>query len=465
VQDVLPDPKLELSADTVIVRSDGGKAVKGFGADGKTIRIDAKAKGADKLAIGKILLLTGVTVVRVANMTDDNGVLSITGAPVGLPELIPDGELSWSNRPIDLSSAQLLTWGSAASGSQTTTTIPGSEGYSEDQNDEIMGEINNIMGGGSGGAQTTTTEANSKEQGLGSSAPGPRLVSLEDSGTTTTEKPSAQKLAKGDLGDIEYQISYTPPGKQHLLTMELSMGGTVSGSLEAEVALDPMEDSGSAKVANGEVTFFDHKLSDFTGDMTVTGTFQALTNTASVKTDPLFNLPLTIEAPLLIAGIPFTVGVQVTLEVRLSMAEAENTLSGKAHFTFTGNGGLHYEKATLSVLGKQVQTIDDLLPAVQGAATGPVGVIYTSELPRVRFGLGYAKVNVGAFVSNGTAVTFLIQPMPAPCHATNVATVVAAGIDYKFLGAKGDVWRKAIGDYRQSYQVPNDGRCNSEPGK
>jgi hypothetical protein len=59
-----PDKNITLTADTVVVDGDGGKALKSFGPDGRSLVLDAGAKGADQLAAGKILLLTGVTVVR-----------------------------------------------------------------------------------------------------------------------------------------------------------------------------------------------------------------------------------------------------------------------------------------------------------------------------------------------------------------------------------------------------------------
>src|SRR5688500_5991259 len=55
-----PDKNITLTADTVVVDSDGGKALKSFGPDGRSLVLDAGAKGADQLAPGKILLLTGV---------------------------------------------------------------------------------------------------------------------------------------------------------------------------------------------------------------------------------------------------------------------------------------------------------------------------------------------------------------------------------------------------------------------
>lgn len=52
--DVLPDPKLQLSPETVVVRSNGGRAVKAIPDDPDTIVIDAGAEGADQLDQGEI---------------------------------------------------------------------------------------------------------------------------------------------------------------------------------------------------------------------------------------------------------------------------------------------------------------------------------------------------------------------------------------------------------------------------
>ena len=91
-----PDKNITLTAETVVVDGDGGKALKSFGPDGRSLVLAASAKVADQLAAGKILLLTGITVVRVTSLTRNGDTLEIVGAPVTLPEVIRDGELAWN---------------------------------------------------------------------------------------------------------------------------------------------------------------------------------------------------------------------------------------------------------------------------------------------------------------------------------------------------------------------------------
>ncbi len=491
--DVLPDPKLELSGDTVIVRSDGGRAVRSFPDDADTIVIDAGAEGADQLDQGEIMLLTGVTVVRVAKLERVGDELRITGAPVALPEVIRNGELSWDAMPVDLGSARVSVWDDPADdepnngGAQPggarpgggmigggvglgRGTAPASDGVpaegvpSEEEIEEIWGDVNDVFGGGDGGDL----------YGLG-----PKDLQLIASG----EDQKLERGVKVTVEGIEYSVSYTRDDKEKADVFKLGIEsskakegkaagpdgtdatiaeGKVKGSIETEVQLKDATHSGKLKVVDGRVDNLEFAMPRLAGEINVDAKFQALEVIGHMTSDPLFDLPLSLEVPVVIGGVPFTLDVKVGVQVNLSLAKLNNTLNGLAKITFDGDAGFKFAGGELKVFGERVQNTEDLLKAVKGGAEGPVGLVLTNELPKLSFGLGFKHIKAGVFLSNGYVTSFHILPMPAPCTATNVSYVLASGVTGKFLGFEMEIARKAITEKQWHFQFPLDGRCNAE---
>lgn len=471
-RDVLPDPDIELTQDTVVVRSDGGRAVKKF-SGGDTIVIDADAEGADELDAGEIMLLTGVTVVRAAKIDKVGDELRITGAPVSLPEVIRNGKLTWDDEAVDLSKARVRMWGedapARASGGSTRPAVPGVDVPSEDEIIDMWGGVNDVMGGGDGGDLF----------GMGTvDLSGVQLVSSVEEmaagdSTTTTAPPTVERSAKVKVDGVEYSFSYSRQDADKLDTFKLSVESAsgpaeegvaetkVKGTLESVVKVKNMRHSGDIEVVDGVVKAMDFKVPEMTGEIDLEAKFQALSMVASMTSDPLFDLPLSFEIPVVLGGIPFTAGVNIGVQVNLSMAMLDNTLAGKAHILFDGDGGFRYADGAISVFGKRIQEAKDLLDSVRGLAEGPVGLVFTNELPKLTFGLGYDGVKAGVFLSNGYVASFHILPSPAPCTAANVSYVLASGVVADFFGAEFELGRKAITEKQWNFQIPKDQRCNA----
>jgi hypothetical protein len=512
-QDVLPDPSLQLSAETVVVRSNGGRAVRSIPDDRDTIVIDANAEGADQLDQGEIMLLTGVTVVRVAKLERAGDELRITAAPVTLPEVIRNGELAWNAMAVDLSKARVRVWddptddepnnggtptgaGGGATPPPGTTPgfgIPGRAPVSggndvptdgvptDEQVEDLWGDVNDIMGGGDGG---DLFGLGPQDLRLVSSVEELAADASPSSTTSTTPEEKLERGVKVTVEGIEYSLSYSRDDKEKADIFKLGIEsskakdakaevagkeatvaeGKVKGSIETEVQLKDATHSGKLKVTDGRVDNLEFAMPRLAGEINVDAKFQALEVVGHMTSDPLFDLPLSLEVPVVIGGVPFTLDVKVGVQVNLSLAKLNNTLQGLAKITFDGDAGFQYADGQLKVFGERVQNTEDLLKALKGGTEGPVGLVLTNELPKLSFGLGFKHIKAGVFLSNGYVTSFHILPMPAPCTATNVSYVLASGVTGKFLGFEMEIARKAITEKQWNFQIPQDGRCNAEKG-
>jgi hypothetical protein len=449
-----PDKNITLTPETVVVDGNRGKALKSFGTDGRSLVLDAGAKGADQLAPGKILLLTGVTVVRVASLTRQGDTFEIVGAPVTLPEVIRDGELAWNEQEVNANDARVLVAGdSAGQGAPSGQPAAGVSGQQQVPVDagnlDLFGGNQDPYGMGGGGVPP------GQEMAL----PRPQLVAF-------TGPPSlvAGKTISGQAGEMGFDLTYEPAGRGHHVVLKLHPKGDLSGTIDIDVNIKSLSHAGKATIAEGKVQNFEFDMADLSGDAVITTDLVGLQNVASVKLPPFFKLPFSIEFPAIVGGIPFTLSLSSTIQVALSMALANSTLKGKAaEFSFGGPAGFHFKLGEVTLIGGDKRTTEskDVLSLLQGVHPGPVGIVVTSELPKVGFGFGFLQTGAGVFISNGMVGTQTLLPMPAICTAVNASYILAAGVEAKFLGKEFEIARKAIVDKRWNYQAPNDGRCNA----
>ena len=112
----MPSPDITLTDDVVVVDSKQGKMFKGYSNDGTAMLLDKSAPGIDQLKAGKILLLSGITVVRATQVDETADGIVVTGEPATLPEVIADGDLSWTDIAYDPGKVRVFVYGDTSVG-------------------------------------------------------------------------------------------------------------------------------------------------------------------------------------------------------------------------------------------------------------------------------------------------------------------------------------------------------------
>jgi hypothetical protein len=99
--------RLELQPDVVVV-SGGGDAIRSYSSDGLTWTLKGGAPGLDRLAVGKVAFVTGDAAGRVRSIRPVGADTEVMLDPVGLGEIIRNGELSSGPAPIPLANPRVL---------------------------------------------------------------------------------------------------------------------------------------------------------------------------------------------------------------------------------------------------------------------------------------------------------------------------------------------------------------------
>lgn len=399
--DPLPDPKIKLADDVVVVRRTKGKTVKGGGDDGASILLDGTNADVKKLKVGSVMLLTGVGAGRVTALDNVSGDVAVSYGPVKLTDVVADGELNWDNTAVDMSS--------------------GIVNVSQD-----MPEVS--------GASVEPAAFNLRGDDV-----------------------------KVKIGDFETKFGWTPSDNGGGdLQVELTPTSQFAGNITIDVNLKPLEIGGGAKVRAGKVDFFNLDFKNMQGTAKVTTELQSLLQTAALHIPPFFKVPVSVSIPVPIAGIPFTLTIGATLQIDMSFSNSGGSLKGEANFDFGGPTKFAYRGGSVTVGGKRTASAADTLKSLTGGG-GTVGLNLTAELPKIGFGLKIFQTGAGVFVSNGMVNSLTILPAPVLCHRVQVASIVAGGIDGQFLGASVTFKRKAFLDKRWTFYYPKgDKRCDGE---
>lgn len=464
ISDEMPSDEITLDEDVVVVNSERGEKFKGYSGDGLALLLDPTAENADQLAPGKILLLTGITVVGVAAVDETPEGLVITGQPVTLPEVIKDGELNWDDVAIDPEQMRMFTYDDAETGA---TTDDGAEGGSDGgsdggtTDDSELTEEEILEEGGGGINEGLGGNGFRADPDDGQSAPaGVRALPATEASPATLGAGS--KTVKGSIDEYDFALTHEPQSGGHHLVLNVKMKGDMAGTINADVNLKPLVTTGSAAVSNSEVDLFNFSLDDWSGDATVDVELQSTSQLASKFNPTRIKVPIGIEFPFPIGGIPFTLSITGSVQVQLSFALANSSLGGQAKIEFGGDAGMTFKEGSISVAGDRTVEVPDLLNTVKGISSGPVGVVFTTELPKVGLGFGFLQTGANVYISQGMVVSQTVLPSPVSCTSTGVAYVMAVGLEAKFLGVGMEIGRQPIADKRFDFTLPKTAQCTAE---
>ena len=107
----VPTAGIVYQPDVVLIGG-GASAVRAVSGSGLTWTIDANAPGADELAVGKIMLATSFGTGRVLSLTKSGAQEIVVLGPVGLTDVIRDGDIA-SSAPIPIANPLAYTTPSA----------------------------------------------------------------------------------------------------------------------------------------------------------------------------------------------------------------------------------------------------------------------------------------------------------------------------------------------------------------
>lgn len=423
---------VELADDVVVVSGQGGDAVRSVSDDGATLVLDAGADGVADLEEGAVLLLTGITAGRVTAVDDVDDGVEVTLEPVGLGDVIEDADLTWEPEPVDLADAVLTVYepddetlteqalGGTGSGSTPPEAVPASAPLGDVQ-------LASLLAPGSPGRASFALPVQAGE-GDG------------DGGDGAGGAPTPRQVT-GDVGDWHYQASATTSGDA--ITFDILLTKDADGvrtAVDVHGEVRGVSLGGSLDVSSGRVGELNIDTPNLSGSADVTGIIAVGPEGGNLQVAS-FEVPMAVQVPFPVYGIPFTVGIEAKIQVDPEITTADAAVTGRFRADYSGSAGLSVSGTSLSTSGAATPNLEDPLEWVGGVSIAPASLIITVLFPKVSIGLGMSTARASAYlmVSYSFAPTISGVTNVTPCIAQPMSMVIKAGIDAELLGHEVDV--------------------------
>lgn len=351
----------------VVILGGGASSIKGATADGLIWTIDGTADHADEIRPGTVLLATSFAAGRVLGVKHVGRDLQVALGPVALTDVIRDGEFG-TDGPLPL----------------TDVTA-----YSTPEQPGLQTDTEPVPDGGTGPGNATKPSVPRVHAAVA-------WPSATAAGPPSPFPPPATDIPATDVGNWHIQsscctaaqirIHYDQGGARVLGTATLgfdhpgvSFGIKIGGGhlLSASVGLH-----GAAKLGFGIAAAVQSSAADFRG-----GRIQ---------------LPVELDIPLSVAGLPVTLSIHQLFNVGLGLSgRAELATSGE--YALGGTLGFSLVDGAVSVLKPTLSTTKSALDNVQSIAVAPQGLTFSYAV-RLGIGIGPPGLNAGLWYQVAAAL-------------------------------------------------------------
>jgi hypothetical protein len=376
----------------VVLLGGGADSVRSVSSDGLVWTIDGKADGADRLKQGDVLFATSLGAGRVLAIDDDGPNKRVALGPIAMTDLIKDGSIK-SDQPVNLQNA--LAYNTRDAPGQIEPT-------------------------------SATTSAASMLVG-----PPVRLTSAR------RDAPSSS------MGAPEYKVGHAKAGQWKTISICCTSNGLHVG----------YDNNGAVVQATGELTFtqpsvsFDlvidnGSLTEASAKLNGAATL-ALAFSASVKgSENDFRsgrvaVPISLNIPIPIGGIPFNVGFQQLFEVNLGLSGAA-ALSTEGEYQIGGSLGFGYKDGKPQAYVPTLKTVKSALDNIRSVAVAPQGLTLGWAL-KTTIGIGISSLSAGIWYKLSTALVIAtsgsqIDPLQGTslvsCETVSLRVFGSFGVGY-----------------------------------
>lgn len=432
--DERPSPEVKLTGQTVVVDGEGGKTLKSVASDGVTFTLDAKADGVDRLQPGSILLLTGVTVVKVATVDRRGDEVNVVTQPASIGEVIVDGDLSWSN--VRSKPAAFHVW----------------EPRPEDT--EIKDDPDRTGGTGASIRPSAYREAR-----------GPVMHQASFRAAIAQGPKPSGAVSAGDY-NFKYNVSTDDNGATHL-HIDATRDGNLRASATIKATMSSVITEGRMRVERSVLNALELKSNSWEGDADINFEAAVGGEIEPIK-QQITKLPISVDYPVVIYGIPFNLNVSAKILFEPAFTSKNSVMKGQAKVTFGGSVGLSYQTGTVSGTSNIRSDAPDPIKFIDGLGIGASAMIIAAQVPKVGFGLGWASTNVGVFLDSVLSAGVTVSPSTSivACYRADINYTASVGIDARFLDPDGsndsiNLTKKPIYTQDWTFIGPNVPACTN----
>ena len=400
----------------VVFLGGGARSIKAASSDGLVWTIDGNAPHADEVRVGKVLLATSFAAGRVLAVRDVGADKEVALGPVALTDVVRDGSFG-TDEPIPLTGFSVYSTPDQP-GLQTATE-PDAAGPAPEE---------------------STTSAPEAQPSAASSPAAPVLLPAVELRATPALRngpfpPPASEVPASDVGKWHVQSSCCTHAQVHVSYD--SGGARVQGT--ASIGFRNPGIAFGIQIGGGHLV---------TASATLSGAAElgfgiaaAVESSAADFHGGRVQLPVDIDIPIPIAGLPLTISLRQIFAVSLGLSgRAELDTSGE--YALTGNLGFSLVDGRVSVLKPRLQTTKSALDNVHSLSVAPQGLTFSYA---VRLGIGIGPPGLSAGIWYQVAAALGLATSGAqldPLQGTSLVTCKTVSLSLQ-------------GRYGVGYRIPS----------
>jgi hypothetical protein len=385
----------------VVLISGGGATVRSVSGDGFTWTLDRRAGGVDRLAVGKIMFVTGHGVGRVIHLKQSGETVAVTIEPVGLTDIIKDGHYATAKPvPFDQAAGQVATGAfwmdpdllAQEGASSAIDTAPGvtesqvGQSFTDNDGPQSLGgpvisgaswirRTDNVPSPPSPPSPTTPQVPQIKVPDL----PRPPMNVAKVANTLATQTGGFQLTRTCCKAGTGTDFYYEKEG--------LKIKGSVALKMVAPTATFDL------KIADSKVTLAEFKL---TGAASLHAEMQAATSAGPAinATSRALGLDMDYDIPIgAIFGVPFSVTVSNALEVSIFMPGTAE-VHGVGDYNLGAALGFRYDGSGFHSETSGKFNADTAISKSSSLAVGLSGITVTDDI-NFNVGIGFFGFKAG----------------------------------------------------------------------
>jgi hypothetical protein len=372
-----PTDGVKYQPDVVMVPA-GPAAIRSATSDGLVWTLDRVAKGVGDLKVGSILLATSAAAGRVVAIRDKGDSRVVTLAPIGLTDIIRDGEINLTHAL----SADSIVY-------QEVPDQPGAQSVPGDQ--DLAGAKASTSAARSGDGRVVTVSA--PRLGLGARRGFGGLCLCGPSGG---ELPEANKQSV-EIPAGPYKI--TPSYSAGELSLDFAREGAIKVGIHFGFAVSDLSVSAGVSIKGGSIGSSRFVINGINGlDVSVTAG-SADGDNDKIKIEVPVKMSIPVPPSPATAGLPLMLAAEFTFSIATAITGKNSTVVASGKYGLSGPIGVEGG----SFLSPKFTVQQSIIDSLQGITLGPSGVVLAVKM-KLQAGIGIPAASAGPFGSITTSL-------------------------------------------------------------
>jgi hypothetical protein len=408
-------------ATVIVDRATVENTLREVSDDGATYTFDKPTGALESLHAGSVMLLQTYALRKVTSVQRDGSKLTVETTTAALTDAISDGTIKWDH-PVTFSQGGALS----TRGETAVSSSPPKVSFA------------------------VPTAGSSWLQKAGNFLVPPLNAASSSEAATAT----------GKIADYEYSLTFTPSDDRINVVVEVT---EKVPSLELKLTgtgyLQNFANGGDIEISGGSLTTADFSNKRLNGEMNFDWVARTALGTG-VSDAFILRIPAAFRVPLIIGGIPFSIGIKTAFQIAPAFTSKQATAEGSFKATFNGSEGFGISGGNVTATGS-VESDPKVVDGSNIFGAGVQGFTAAIQFPKIELGIGAIGTEAVGYVDIVTSAMSITPGELGIRHCNKHEIIVSgkAGAMFSAFGMSLGEVKKPLFDKTIDKSVPEGTNC------